>query len=216
MPTVAPQPVAFCPSPWPGRRSAGSSPAQRSSRMRRFSAVTGSFSSSQALASTGRPRIVALRRSLGGVVQLPAVVVVFKLHVAAIAAGRRELLGLVRRQVLAEECNFAAGPLVEVLAEPVEDLGDVGDQPVAVLLQAYPMGAGEELAGLVVQLLVELGAGIGLGADRRAALGGAVDREVDARVVESGPDAVVLDVVQGDRAALRGHSVFLEDVQAHD
>src|SRR4051812_39340474 len=49
MPMVAPQPVAFCPRPCPGRRSAGSRPSQRSARMRRFSAVAGSRSRAKEL-----------------------------------------------------------------------------------------------------------------------------------------------------------------------
>ena len=66
--------------------------------------------------------------------------------VTELGAARVELLLLVRGQELAEELDPSAAPALEVVLEPVHDLGHVQD----VLLQADAHGAVQELAGLVV------------------------------------------------------------------
>src|SRR5258708_32971984 len=126
MPMVAPQPVASCPSPCPGRRRAGSSPAQRSARMRRFSAVAGSRSRARKLLRDPvlpfiRPSRLAALLS-GGVVQLPVVVVELEVD---LVAGRVQLPALVSGDVTLEEIDLAVAPFLEVGADPIHDLGDV-------------------------------------------------------------------------------------------
>src|SRR5215217_8553595 len=118
---------------------------------------------------------------MGSVVQLPTVIVEIQLHLA-----RRgpDLLAFISGEIADEEADLAAAPLVEVVLEPVHDLRRMQDQSPALLLRPDAVGAVEELPGLIVELLGELGSDVGLGPDRRTALGGAVDGEVDARVLE--------------------------------
>src|SRR5262245_46628866 len=133
MPTVAPQPVAFWPRPCPGRRRPGSSPAQRSFRILLFSTVAGFLKSSiTRLRDRGWPIIRLLSPpSLGGVVQIPTVVVVFDLDLAGRAL---DLLPLVRGGVADDEVPLAAAPFDEVVAEPVHHLSGMQNNATALLL----------------------------------------------------------------------------------
>src|SRR6185369_8176756 len=211
MPIVAPQPVAFWPSPWPGSRSAGSRASQRWQRIAFFSSVAVLRRYSRRGFSDAGWSIIRLLP--GCVVECPVVVVEREID---LPFGRVELLLLVGGEELADEGDPAAAPLLEVVLEPVEDLGDVEGDSVAVLRKAGAKRTVEEAARLVVELLAEAGADVGLGADRRAALRRTVDREVDARVLEALADLVVLHVVERQGPALRLHRRLLEDVQADD
>src|SRR5262245_46391095 len=114
MPIVAPQPVAFCPSPCAATRSDGSSSAQRAARRPRFSAVTGSRQSASARRQV-EPAVTpygrSLRSPLGllrGVVELPAVVVVLELYFTLRLVDPLLLVG---RGVPRDERELAAAPL---------------------------------------------------------------------------------------------------------
>src|SRR5881227_3948261 len=101
MPIVAPHPVACWPSPCPGRRRAGASPAQRSASKARFSGVAGSRNRPQARQSDlGSPIMRPLSPSLRGVVQAPVVVIELEL---GLIAGRFDLLALVRGEIEGDE-----------------------------------------------------------------------------------------------------------------
>src|SRR5688572_21086414 len=136
-------------------------------------------------ANTG-PRSVALP-SLGHVVQAPVVVEVAQLRAA------QELRLLARReadQVLLHRLRLA----LEVLGEPLEDLGD--GQLLRGRVDAVARAVVDEGAHLLVKLGLELLGGEGLVAQRGAAHRGAVDGRVQARVLELTAQDLVLDVVQ--------------------
>src|ERR1700687_5230476 len=108
-------------------------------------------------------------------------------------------------------------PFLEDLGEPTQHLGDVDHDAASARLDLdSPPRVVDETPRLVVELVGDAGADERLGADRRTADGGTIDREVDAGVLEDLADPGVLDLVEGGHAALDRHGVLLEDVQASD
>ncbi len=88
------------------------------------------------------------------------------------------------------------GALGEVLGVHPEDPRHV-DLALRVVDPAVPL-AGQELPGRGAEGFPDAVRRVGLGAHRRAAVGGAVDHEVDPRLPEAVPEDPMLDLVQAD------------------
>src|SRR6266851_4159816 len=214
MPTVAPQPVAFCPSPWPGSFTAGSRRDHRSARRPRFSAVTGSRNSDHTRA---RDRGCPIMRLLSlPVVQFPVVVVVVEVDLTLSVVDR---LLLFRGNITSDECGFPATPVLEVFSEPetsAHDLRGADFERITLLAETRAEGPIKKIACLIVELGVDAIAHEGFRAQRRAALGGAIDSKMNARILEALADLVVLDVVQRDLSAAEWHPRRFEHVELQE
>lgn len=104
-----------------------------------------------------------------------------------------EALGDVGGRKVGDEVEDVGGVATKVFGEPVEELGEFCGAPAAVELVTI----GEEPAALVVELVVEAVGDVGFRAKFGAGDGGANESEVDAGILELGPDDLVLDMLEG-------------------
>lgn len=104
-----------------------------------------------------------------------------------------EALGHVGGGEIGDEVEDVGGGSSEVSGKPVEELREFRGAATAVELVAV----GEEPAALVVELIVELVGHVGFVAKFGAGDGSANEREVDAGILEFGPNDLVFDVLEG-------------------
>ena len=99
-----------------------------------------------------------------------------------LAPAFKRLLQL--RRVARREPDYGAGDLLEVAAVPLVEPRQVNDSGLRI--ETEPALVSVHVAGLIVELGVDSIGCVGLAAQRRAADGGADEREVDARLDDLG------------------------------